>query len=194
VHERYEPSAFPYPEEADQVRAAGGHGGRQGVRWTKVDPPVAPAGDVGGDWQATLAYSARFRPAEEPADGQHALVTDSWYGEATGPTWRDGPFRLACQREYLICEDPKNPGSTEVWADSNYGWLAGVFASTAEAEVAARARASEDDGSDIRWDGRSTFVNPAHLPLPPGIELIDDDPLDLTPPDLGRAPDMDRGR
>jgi hypothetical protein len=166
---------------------------RRPARWTKVDPPVAAGGDVGGDLQATESYSVRFRPVREPADGLHALVTDSWYGEATGETYRDGPFRVACHREYLICSDPSDPGSTEVWADSSFGWLGGMYATTAAAEAAAKARTPADDGADIRWDARSTSVSPARPLRPPEVELVEDDSLDMAPPDHGRDAGMERG-
>ena len=160
------------------------------TRWTKVDAPVASGGDVGGDLQATEAYSVRFLPAEERADGLHAAFTDYWYGEATGQTHRDGPFRVARQREYLICTDPRDPGSTEVWADYAYHWPGGRYGTTAEADAAARARAEDDSGTDIRWDGRTTFASPVRTPRWADLDLAADESLDMMPVDPGRGPDI----
>ncbi|TMC09176.1 MAG: hypothetical protein E6J41_11205 [Chloroflexi bacterium] len=44
------------------------------------------------------------------------------------------------------------------------------------------------DGGWRPW--RPAFQNPARLPDPPEIELDEDTPIDLPPPDHGRAPDL----
>jgi hypothetical protein len=51
----------------------------------------------------------------------------------------------------------------------------------------------EPDGRGGWWPWRPAFESPARLPGPLEVELDEDTPFDLTPPDLGRAPDMGRG-
>jgi hypothetical protein len=81
--------------------------------WTRVDPRVAPAGDVGGDGQLSEAYGARFwHPL---ADGRFAVIDRAFYVADHG----GGPV-LECQTEYLICRDWQRPGDTEERSDARY--------------------------------------------------------------------------
>lgn len=74
--------------------------------WTRHDPPTAPAGDIGGDYQVSDAWSARW--SRDLGNGTFAVVTRSYYLTS----WHGGG--LECQTEYLVCHDPLEPGSTEV--------------------------------------------------------------------------------
>ncbi len=81
--------------------------------WVRADPPVFAGGNVGGDAQVGEAYSARW--TRSLPDGTWGVVDRVFYVADTG----DGPY-MECQTEYLICTDPADPGSSEVWADARY--------------------------------------------------------------------------
>jgi hypothetical protein len=85
--------------------------------WQRCEPAVSPAGDVGGDIQASDAWDARWqRPLP---DGMTAMVTRAFY-EAREDGKPPTPWLLECQTEYLICRDPADPGGTEVWSDADH--------------------------------------------------------------------------
>jgi hypothetical protein len=76
--------------------------------WTRHEPRVAPAGDVGGDHQVSEAFSARWS-APLPC-GLFAVVTRSFYAtDFRGPV-------MDCDTEYAVCRDPQRPGDTEMWS------------------------------------------------------------------------------
>lgn len=99
--------------------------------WTPLDTEPMEDGTVGGDG-ASWAYSARW--ARKLENGNTALITQYFYpvdlrerlsesdlekyneelGEET-QLWEVEGYV-----EYLICTDPEDPGSTEVWSDIEY--------------------------------------------------------------------------
>ncbi len=107
----------------------------------RADPPVFAAGDVGGDAQVGDAYSARWtRPLP---DGTWGVVDRVYYVADVG----DGLY-VECQTEYLICTDPSDPGSTEVWADARYDAEHGVDPTDADAYLLAERSVGP---SDSEW-------------------------------------------
>lgn len=81
--------------------------------WTRVQPDVMRAGDVGGDDQVSEAYGARFwHPL---ADGRFAVIDRAFYVADHG----QGPV-LELQTEYVICRDWRRPFDTEEQSDARY--------------------------------------------------------------------------
>jgi hypothetical protein len=130
--------------------------------WTRVEPAVAPGGDVGGDLQATESYSVQFLPGWEPADGLHAMVTAYFYGAYEDPVTRPAGappegFWVQQQTEFLICQDLDDPGGTEAWSDYRYYDWAARFPTAKEADRAARELAEQaSETVALGWDGRAT--------------------------------------
>lgn len=87
--------------------------------WVRADPAVFAGGDVGGDAQIGEAWAARW--IRQLPDGTWGVVDRVFYVADTG----DGLY-VECQTEYLICTDPADPGSSEVWADARYDAEHGV--------------------------------------------------------------------
>ena len=106
--------------------------------WHPDDTGVSGGGDVGGDIQASDSYDIRFVNPDLP----RAVIT-VWVYPVADPDDGDfaGPFTIEIQTEYTICDDPKDPGSTEEWADARYEDLPAKFASLRAAEKAALAHA-----------------------------------------------------
>lgn len=106
--------------------------------------------DIGGDIQRGNAYSVRYIRPDMPG----SLITVSFY-----PVEYDsclGEFVVQRQVEWLVCEDPSDPGGTEIWSDYDYTDVSDVVAGSAgEAEQEARefADAALGQGWTHRWDG-----------------------------------------
>lgn len=82
--------------------------------WVRVEPAVAAAGHVGGDTQVGEAWSARW--IRELPDGTWGVVDRIFYVACV-----DEPHMyLQCQSVYLICTNPGDPGSSEIWSDARY--------------------------------------------------------------------------
>jgi hypothetical protein len=108
---------------------------------------VEPGGDVGGDWQATEAFSVRYTRADRPG----AVVDVTFYGEDPG----DGKgLRVTAMTETTLCTDVRDPGGTETWSDAMYRSESQRYRTDREAERAARNAAERHQPSEIRWDGR----------------------------------------
>jgi hypothetical protein len=105
--------------------------------WTRHEPAVASAGDVGGDYQVSDAFSARWSTLLP--DGTFGVVTRSFYESS----WHGGG--LECSTEYLCCYDAQEPGGTEIWSD---GRTEQVGPAGADPEAAARAAV---EPSDAEW-------------------------------------------
>ncbi len=87
--------------------------------WSRVQPAVCAAGDVGGDAQVGEAWSARWVRAL--SDGTFGVVDRAFYVAEV-----DGGFPYVERRtEYLICTDPTDPGSSERWSDAVYDTVDG---------------------------------------------------------------------
>lgn len=87
--------------------------------WVRADPAVFAAGDVGGDTQVGDAWSARW--VRQLPDGTWGVVDRGYYVADVG----EGMY-MECQTQYLICADPGDPGSSEIWSDSRYDVEYGV--------------------------------------------------------------------
>lgn len=120
-------------------------------RWREAAPgwPL-PAGDCGGDYQASEALGRRWWLVHR--DGTFALFDVSWYttddtDAVDNPT---GPM-LERQEEFLICNDLRWPGDTEIWAD--YRYLTELTWEPVESNVMVAAR-DFDPATEITWDGK----------------------------------------
>ena len=116
------------------------------------DGDVGSGGDIGGDIQVGKdSYSVQFSRADKPG----SLLTVTFYPVAYPQAPRE--FTVQRQVEWMVCDDPSDPGSTEVWSDVEYTDLDDAwYASAEQAEVAARdyARAVLADGTPYwGWDG-----------------------------------------
>lgn len=110
-----------------------------------------PAGDVGGDYQTSEAYSRRF-VAPLP-DGTYASVTAYFYVEDVStidPPHADGSIVLSRQIEYTVCTDPGDVGGTEMNSDVRYVTLErGTRMTDADARKACRRFEMSDWPSDL---------------------------------------------
>jgi hypothetical protein len=86
--------------------------------WTRVEPAAAEAGDCGGDAQTGEAWSARW--IRQLPDGSWGVVDRTFYPADVG----DGPY-VERQTSYVICTNPDDPGSSEVWSDAVHDVVAG---------------------------------------------------------------------
>jgi hypothetical protein len=121
-----------------------------GCRWQPDGKGVRPGGDVGGDRQATESYSVRYMTSDRPG----ALVTIYFYGERTGPQ----EYGVTMQTEWLVCADPRDPGGTEQWSDSDYHDLTPyMITSRADADRIAREHANTHTVEEVTWDGRTPW-------------------------------------
>lgn len=126
--------------------------------WKEDGLGIQDAGDAGGDIQAGKAYSARY--LHTTLHGR--LITVTAYpvrGDSTTPEIPDGVIRLQVQTERMICRDPEDPGSTEVWSDIEYSDLPERFdidyVSVEEAEYAARVYLETfRPALYLNWDGK----------------------------------------
>lgn len=106
--------------------------------WTRIQPAVAPGGDVGGDIQSSDSWSARWtRPL---ADRQHGVVTRTFYA-----TDDDSAQTLECETEYLVCSDPARPGGTEIWSDVRHETIAHGRHDSGDAQAAAHRAIAPTD-------------------------------------------------
>lgn len=90
--------------------------------YTEVGPEgPAKAGDVGGDYQSSEAWSRRFS-ALLP-NHLYAVITVSFYIEELPPeiAERDGREQrsLTVHYDYDLCGSPGDPSGTGVWSDSS---------------------------------------------------------------------------
>ena len=118
-----------------------------------ADGPPQPDGTVGGDG-AGESVSVRYRAAEKPG----SLITAYWYTVDLRMRSDDQddeyPWDVEEMVEYLVCDDPDEPGSTEIWSDYKYDNPLGLsFKTEAEAIVARDAAARRDQAENYLWDG-----------------------------------------
>jgi hypothetical protein len=112
--------------------------------WRSDDTGVQPNGDCGGDIQHGNSCSVRYVRPDMP----RSLITVSFYAVEYDEC--PGEFVVQRQVEWLVCEDPADPGGTEVWSDYEYDDVsATVMGSAAEAEREARELA--DDALSRGW-------------------------------------------
>lgn len=130
---------------------------------------VQPGGDVGGDYQVSDAYSVRFIRPDLPG----SLITDYWYVERDE---RDGSYYVRCQIEFLLCRDPADPGSSELWAgvayddDSDPRDYIDLHAATDRAQKLTSADALRGAGR-ICWNGRSRDID-GEIPEPLAVDSV----------------------
>lgn len=134
------------------------------LTFVEIEPagPV-PAGDVGGDYQSTEAYSRRF--AAPLADGTYAVITISVFGELYDEDQRElrkpaGPYVLTSQTEYaiMISSDLSDPRIEEILSCLEYGNV-GVVDQPATDDAARAACAALSVPS--AWPARLAWQLPA---------------------------------
>ena len=132
---------------------------------------------IGGDNQITDSYSVRYLLADDngtlkariDSDGRkiYAVLTVYVYAAARmdelGNLEPDSDGQpviwLATQVERMLCTNPEDPGSTEVWSDYEYTDLDQFFVTQEAADVAARRMAelyaadAQLFQRDFDWDG-----------------------------------------
>jgi hypothetical protein len=120
-----------------------------GQPWYTDDTGVQPNGDHGGDIGVGDSFSVRYRRLDLPG----SMITVTFYPVE----YPDCPGEIVVQREieFLVCTNPADPGSTEVWSEESTDDTAEVHDSVAEAEAAARELAEIALGhADLQtWNG-----------------------------------------
>jgi hypothetical protein len=117
---------------------------------------VLPGGDVGGDAQAGESWGVRFLGDMQPESGVFAVVDLYFY-----PVWADAAdgvegHRIECSTWRTLCTDLEDVGSSETWADVDYGHPSAASYPTVEAaEDAAYLAALGASAAEITWDGVS---------------------------------------
>jgi hypothetical protein len=109
-----------------------------------------PGGWIGGDIQRGDSYDVRFVRDDKPG----SMITVSFYAVEYDEC--PGEFAVQRQVEWLVCEDPADPGGTEIWSDYSYDDISAVVMDAEdEAERDARecADAAVNDDSYFGWDG-----------------------------------------
>jgi hypothetical protein len=109
---------------------------------------VLPGGDVGGDAQLDESFSVRFWHRDRAG----ALVTFYYYAALDIDDLTT--VYVERQTEYLVCADPADPASTEVWSDSRYETVQRDLGSVEAATAAARQAAEAHLVCDEDWSGR----------------------------------------
>ena len=120
--------------------------------WRPADTRVLGGGDI-DERQVGESYAVRFVRDDKPG----ALITVAFCGIESAP----GKFVVHRQIEWLVCEDPADPGSTEIWSDLvSDEPMDLVFATAVEAEVDAHGTAEDAlcfADAYGRWDGEPVF-------------------------------------
>jgi hypothetical protein len=121
-----------------------------GGQWQADGRGVLDGGTCGGDIQAGNSYAVRFIRPDLPG----SMITVTFYPVADCPPG----FVVERQVEWLVCEDPADPGGTEVWSryayDRPYGT---VFPHPDQAQDDAYEAATQTlDLASVygRWDGQ----------------------------------------
>ena len=119
--------------------------------WIKEDPAVAHGGDVGGDYQATRAFSVRWR-----AERDHTRVVTAWFygiNPNANETTSEPYYEVECQLEYTVLADSADMDSAR-WTECSYREITGIHTDTATAEKSAHYWAENMTGEDIEWNGK----------------------------------------
>jgi len=121
-----------------------------GGEWLPDGTGIHCSGQTGGDAQVGESFSVRFRRSDRPG----AIITRTAYPVHVAGSCR-GQFLVRLQTEWLVCNDPADPGGTEVWSDNAYDDEAASYGTIADAERAAQNTANEllSDAGSLSWDG-----------------------------------------
>lgn len=117
--------------------------------WT-VDPSGICVGSEADPRQLGEAYSVRYRRADRPG----ALIDRTAY--VLKVPERPGTFFVQVMTEWLISDDPSDPGGSETWASATAtDDEPGTYSSIEDAQKAARRVATEllADAGSHTWDG-----------------------------------------
>ena len=124
-------------------------------QWRPDDTGVTDGGDVGGDIQAGDSWSVRYIRPDMPG----SLITETYYPV----TWPECPGEYTVERqvEFMVCEDPADPGGTEIWSEATYDTVSYLVMDTAEEagqEAREFAENALDRGWTHRWDGLPDYT------------------------------------
>lgn len=122
----------------------------------------------GGDVQASDPWEVRFVRDDIPG----ALVTVYVYvsdkAMLNGDPDVGEHMHVALQTEFMICADPADPGSTEIWSDMAYAECEPEFSDMAAAEKEAAGIAGGIAESwRCTWDGEPQYSHAALRALAP---------------------------
>jgi hypothetical protein len=129
--------------------------------WHPDGKGILPGGDV-GDIQAGDSYSVRFVRDDMPG----SLITVKVYAVephfvgVPGPQGAGAEYAWQEQVEFMVCEDPADPGGTETWSDVEYEDSDLVYETLAEADRAARSVAEGElrhHAATQEWDGKPDY-------------------------------------
>lgn len=128
------------------------------TEWQKID--VVDLWSGGSDDQVGDGWSVRYAPVTEPDDALHAIIDMNiyvsdldWQADECGKR-----FGVTVQTLYLICEEPDDPGRTEVWSaiecDTDYDVT--IYDAEQRAAASAERLAKQCDFAwTLLWDGRT---------------------------------------
>lgn len=124
------------------------------VTWVK-DEKIEEGGDVGGDYQTTDSWTARFRRADDAC----RIITVYAFGEVPEGRWiayeqgadAGDQAQVTAMVEYLVCTDPKDPGGTERYSDAKYLLVNETEQGKAAAEAWARNFVTELTPDTRAW-------------------------------------------
>ena len=124
-------------------------------QWRPDGTGVDSYGDCGGDIQRGDSYSVRFVRPDLPG----SLITETYYAVEYDEC--PGEYVVQRQVEFMVCEDPADPGGTEIWSEVTYDDVSYLVKDTeAEAEQEARefADAALGHGDTHGWDGQPDYT------------------------------------
>lgn len=123
-------------------------------QWRADGDGVGSSGDCGGDIQWGDSYSVRYVRPDMPG----SLITVTFY--AVEYDENPGEFGVQRQVEFMVCEDPADPGGTEIWSEVTYDDVNDLVIDTAdEAEREARefALMALELGYQHKWNGLAPY-------------------------------------
>jgi hypothetical protein len=121
------------------------------AEWRSDGSGVVSNGDCGGDIQDGESFSVRYIRPDMPG----SLITVTFYPV----TYEElpGEWQVERQVEWMVCEDPADPGSTEIWSEESrqiVSALVSTVQSEAEREARELAELALYQGSAHGWDGQ----------------------------------------
>ena len=126
--------------------------------FTESEPREPVADDDLDTEQVGHAWRRRF--VRDLPGGEYAVI-DVFFFARSVP---DGPDVMTRRLDYVVCGDPDEPSSTEVWSDARYD---DVPTGPHGAHSGQAQRLCEEfDPTTLTWDGRPTRAS-RPLPVPP---------------------------
>lgn len=122
--------------------------------WHPDEHGVSIGSDIGGDAQVTDSFSVRLLRDDTPG----SMITVSYYGARHASRRR--AFTVRRHTEWLVCDDPADPGGTETWSAAGEDDLDFLLGSPGEAWREASGQAEADLAAVLGglmrhdWDGQ----------------------------------------